>query len=102
MMPISDKDRMIINGVDLTHIKMEFIQRLPEKLEELHKLIEQRNVDAITNFGHKLKGSGASYGMNELSEIGKHIEDLKLNVSWEYMQELYHQFVELVKRLTEE
>jgi HPt (histidine-containing phosphotransfer) domain-containing protein len=91
---------MIINGIDLTHIREEFIRRLPEKISELEDLIDRHDIDAISIFGHKMKGSGSTYGLPELSQIGKRLEQLKEYYSTQELLEAEQQLKNIVKELS--
>lgn len=57
--------------------------------------VEQRNFTEIQLIGHSLKGSGGSFGLDEISRFGKGIEDTARNrdeagvKTWLYRLESY-------------
>jgi HPt (histidine-containing phosphotransfer) domain-containing protein len=55
-------------------LKKQYISSFPEKVELLLHALESKDYQTIENFGHRLRGSGMSYGYPELSKIGTEIE----------------------------
>ena len=53
----------------------EYIQSLKEGLSALEENIKKQDFESIRFYGHKLSGSGGTYGFPVLSEIGSKIED---------------------------
>ncbi|MEM1008693.1 MAG: response regulator, partial [Myxococcota bacterium] len=51
-----------------------YIRNLHQRIQKLHNALEHKNFEDIKMLGHKLKGSGASYGLDEITEIGRQIE----------------------------
>lgn len=60
---------------DLEEIMPRYLEIRREELEALTKAIENKDIDEVRMLGHRLKGTGSSYGIDELTEIGTVIED---------------------------
>lgn len=59
---------------DLLPLIPGFVERKERDLEQLVILSAHAEFEAIRNIGHRLKGSGAGYGFQALSEIGASLE----------------------------
>lgn len=59
---------------DLEEIMDRYISLRFRELTELEQAIANRDGDTTRMLGHKLKGTGASYGFNELTQLGAAIE----------------------------
>lgn len=51
-----------------------FVERLPGRLDELCKALEEENFEDLQRLAHRLKGAGGSYGYPTLSEMAKSLE----------------------------
>jgi CheY-like chemotaxis protein len=51
-----------------------YLQRKREDITALNNALEQLDYESIRVLGHSLKGSGGSYGFDNITEIGKQIE----------------------------
>ena len=58
----------------LRELQLEYIQSIPEKKAELTQYLELKDVDNLINCFHKLKGSGKTYGLDEVSILGQFFE----------------------------
>ena len=52
----------------------EYIQSLAEKIERIKSLILSGSFEEISSIGHRLAGSGGSFGFPEISQLGAAIE----------------------------
>jgi len=68
-----DKFQIIIDP-DLKTIIPRYIEILWEQLSLLDQAIESNDSETARMLGHKLKGTGSSYGFNRLTELGAAIE----------------------------
>jgi len=59
---------------DLMDIIPEFLENRNKDIKLLKIAVEQNDYATITNIGHNLKGSGGSYGLDTITEIGKLLE----------------------------
>lgn len=63
------------NNNKLDRKKLYYINTFDKKLEDFQNDLASKNFQNIKKFGHKIKGSGKSFGFEEISEIGKKIEN---------------------------
>jgi HPt (histidine-containing phosphotransfer) domain-containing protein len=59
----------------LKELQFEYIQSIPEKINEIKNSFEKKNLPALINSFHKLKGSGKTYGLDEVSTLGQFFEN---------------------------
>jgi HPt (histidine-containing phosphotransfer) domain-containing protein len=59
---------------DLLGLIPEFLENRQKDTATLKKALEQNDYPAIQAIGHNLKGSGGSYGLDTITEIGKLLE----------------------------
>ncbi len=57
-------------------IQDRYIKSFDKKLNEIDNGLINRNFEILRAMGHKLHGSGASYGFAKITEIGKTINSL--------------------------
>jgi HPt (histidine-containing phosphotransfer) domain-containing protein len=69
------------NTAVLIEIDQELIPVVPEYLENrrldcslVERLLAEDNLAEIKSLAHRMKGSGGSYGFDEISEIGEALE----------------------------
>lgn len=65
----------------MLELRNEYVGRLPEKMERLESLFKEHNhVELETEF-HKMKGTGKTYGLPEVSSLGLVFENVCKNSS---------------------
>jgi HPt (histidine-containing phosphotransfer) domain-containing protein len=64
----------VIVDPDLKTILPRYIEILWEQLSLLEQSVESGDSETARILGHKLKGTGSSYGFNRLTELGAEIE----------------------------
>ncbi len=83
-------------------MKAQYISDLATKITELEGFVQQKDFKEIESLLHKLKGSGASYGLPEISEYGAKYEqkakeqtlaDEDLSLLVEELKSLYQRFL---------
>lgn len=57
-------------------LKKEYIESIPEKIAEIRSLHKTKNYPALRDAFHKLKGSGQTYGLPEITQIATPVEAL--------------------------
>ncbi|MFW5890925.1 MAG: Hpt domain-containing protein [bacterium] len=72
-----------------------YISTFDKKLILFKELLDSRNFKELKNFGHKLKGSGKSFGFDEISKLGKRIEDLAINMEEKTLIKAYEELKDL-------
>ena len=86
-----------ING-ELEELRKEYIDGILSRLKILKRDIENKNIYGIVHFAHKLKGSGASFGFPELSELGQEIENVFKDAKWDELDILYEDLSKTIKK----
>ena len=57
-------------------LKAEYIETFAEKIEQIEKLWQQYNRKDIEMEFHKIKGTGATYGVKEATQVAEVMEDI--------------------------
>jgi chemotaxis protein histidine kinase CheA len=60
----------------LAGLKRDYLKSLPDKIAAIEKLWKSDDVDLMETEFHKLKGTGKTYGLPEISELGLIAENL--------------------------
>lgn len=60
---------------DLEDLIPGFLENRYKDVEVIKKLLMEEDVSEIQRLGHSMKGAGGGYGFDEISEIGKRIEE---------------------------
>lgn len=60
---------------DLEAIMGRYLEIRQKELLELEEAVTHKNFETIRLLGHRLKGTGSSYGLDELTRLGTLIED---------------------------
>lgn len=72
----------------LLQMQAEYLEELPDKISHLEQLLQKKNIHALEDEFHKLKGTGATYGLPEITEIGRSFEKLIQNKQAEVLQRI--------------
>lgn len=59
---------------DLKELVPGYVDRLKGNLEQAAQFMAAGNLGDVQRFGHNLKGSGAGYGFQQLTELGAKLE----------------------------
>jgi HPt (histidine-containing phosphotransfer) domain-containing protein len=73
----TDKFTVEIDNV-LSPIVPEFLSNRRDDCALIHQLVSEGNFSEIRRMGHRMKGTGGSYGFDEISEIGEAVEEASL------------------------
>ncbi len=60
---------------DLEGIIPGYIENRRKDIELLQELLQQGDFEQIRVLGHRMKGSGAGYGFDQITEIGRSMEE---------------------------
>ena len=60
----------------LNQLKDEYVCGLPQTIEAIEKLVARQDLAAFREEFHKLRGTGKTYGLDEVSLLGAVVEDL--------------------------
>ncbi len=58
----------------LRELQVEYINSIPEKVVELRDFFANKDLENLINAFHKLKGSGKTYGLDEVTLLGQFFE----------------------------
>lgn len=64
----------------MEELRKEYIETFPEKIEKLQTALLEQNVASIELEFHKMKGTGKTYGFEEITLLGQHMEWICQNV----------------------
>ncbi|MGZ3769417.1 MAG: Hpt domain-containing protein [Bdellovibrio sp.] len=59
---------------DLEDLIPQFLDNRKNDIDALEKLVEQKDLSAISQLAHKIKGAASSYGFAELGELASQME----------------------------
>ena len=65
----------------LQQLQAQYLASLPAKITQIESQIASRDVDALRESFHKLKGTGRTYGLPEVSDFAEIVEDVCLSHS---------------------
>lgn len=63
----------------LKSLQKEYLSELPSRIEDIKVHLEHKDIPALTEDFHKLKGTGKTYGIPEISDLGEQVEQLLLS-----------------------
>ena len=59
---------------DLADLLPGYLAARQREIPELRAFLAERNLDGIRRIAHRLKGTGGTYGLAELTRLGDHME----------------------------
>ncbi len=71
---IYEKEVVIVD-VDIEDLIPSFLENRADEVGAIRKCLSESNFKEAMRLGHGMKGAGAGYGFDEISVIGKIIED---------------------------
>lgn len=77
-----------MSQIDWKNLQKVFLTIASEKLHLMEQAFSNKNFSLIQLYAHQLKGSGASFGFNEVTEIAGQIEEKCLQNSCEEVEGL--------------
>jgi HPt (histidine-containing phosphotransfer) domain-containing protein len=57
-------------------LKKEYINNLPQRVSEIESHLASKDMEALKNDFHKLKGNGKTYGCPEITELATVVEKI--------------------------
>ncbi len=51
-----------------------FVAEMPERIERVESLLDSQDWEQLRTFAHQLKGSGGSYGFDQLTPLAANLE----------------------------
>ena len=64
----------IVIDIDLEDIVPGYLANRQKDIDDIAQALAKGDIDTIRILGHRMKGSGAGYGFDEITEIGRRIE----------------------------
>jgi HPt (histidine-containing phosphotransfer) domain-containing protein len=72
---MADMEKIVIKvDPEIADLIPGFLQNRQKDIENIMSYLKEGNFEQIERLGHSMKGSGAGYGFDGISEIGKSIE----------------------------
>lgn len=87
---------------DLADLLPGYLAARQREIPELRALLAERNLDGIRRIAHRLKGTGGTYGVAELTRLGDHIESAAQAGDEEAIRELLDQLAVALDRASEQ
>ena len=63
-------------------------------VDDIRRLLREGNMGEIRRLGHSMKGSGGGYGFDEISEIGRDMEEAAKGGNMEEIEKLNNRLAE--------
>lgn len=63
----------------MAELRAEYLASMPEKIKQIENHWTEKDLNLLQDDFHKLKGSGKTYGIPEISELGEAFEKLCKN-----------------------
>ncbi|MFQ5863997.1 MAG: Hpt domain-containing protein [bacterium] len=82
------EDVVVYVDSDLEDLIPGFLKNRYGDVEVIKKLLKEEDLAEIQRLGHSMKGSGGGYGFDEISEIGKGIEEAAKNCNTQEIEKL--------------
>jgi len=57
-------------------LKTEYLESFAEKIQVIEQMWQAKDRESLTNEYHKIKGTGLTYGVQEMTDIAEIVEDL--------------------------
>ncbi len=84
---------------EVLELRSLYLDYLKEESDAFKSLLARRDLDGIRELGHRLKGSGGSYGLPHISELGETIQYLEDHTPWEEVETLFHRLEEMYEQI---
>ncbi|MDO8281640.1 MAG: response regulator [Thermodesulfovibrionia bacterium] len=72
-------DNVVYIDPDLQDLIPDFLDSMKKEVEKIGAMLSKNDLNEIQRIGHSLKGTGGSYGFNEITDIGKEMEEAAKN-----------------------
>jgi len=97
----SEQDDKIIAHVDieLKELIPGFLENRHKDIQSILKALDQGNYETARVLGHSMKGSGAGYGFDPITDIGRSIEQAAQDRSPEEIRKWVAQLLTYISRV---
>ncbi len=83
----------------LEKILPNFLAKRREDITSMLAVLEQGDYETIQIFGHRMKGTGGSIGLDAITDIGRSLEEAANNHTSENIRMLLGEFANYLERL---
>ena len=84
---------------DLERVIPRYLARRRDEIASLRAGLDAGDYKAVRIIGHGLKGSGGSYGLSALTDIGARIEKAAVAADAAALESLFTEYADYVERL---
>jgi HPt (histidine-containing phosphotransfer) domain-containing protein len=85
---------------DMTGVINEFIAILPERVTEMHELLDSENLTELCRVVHQLKGAGGGFGFNDITLIAAEAEQSLRKGEWmESIRKNVYSLIDLIRSI---
>ena len=86
---------------EIKELRIEYLQDIKSRLKKLEEDIEAKNIYTVMNFAHRIKGSGATFGFAEFTEIAVEMENIMKDIDWESISKYYEKIAASLNKYIE-
>lgn len=86
---------------EILELRSLYIDYLRGEIDTFRSLLARRDLVGIRELGHRLKGSGGSYGLHQISELAETIQYLQDHTKWDEVEILFHRLEEMYEQIAE-
>jgi len=86
---------------EILELRSLYFDYLGGEIATFRSLLARRALEEIRELGHRLKGSGGSYGFHDVSKLGETIQYLPDPAEWNEVETLFHRLEEMYERIAE-
>lgn len=97
----TEQDEMIIARVDveLKELIAGFLENRHKDIQSILKALDQDDCETPRILGHSMKGSGAGYGFDPITDIGRFIEEAAKNRNPEEIRKWVGELLNYISRV---
>jgi HPt (histidine-containing phosphotransfer) domain-containing protein len=89
-----ENDVVVYVDSDLEDLIPMFLENRHKDVDEIRRLLREGVLEEIRRLGHSMKGSGGGYGFDEISEIGRDMEEAAKSGDTEKIEKLNSRLAE--------
>jgi len=86
---------------EILELRALYVDYLRGEIDTYRSLLTRKDLEGIRELGHRLKGSGGSYGLHHISELGESIQGLQDGTDWDEVETLFHRLEEMYEQIAE-
>ena len=86
---------------EVLELRSLYADYLRGEIDTFRSLLVRRDLPSIRELGHRLKGSGGSYGFHYVSELGETVQHLQDHTEWDEVETLFHKLEEMYEQIAE-